>query len=728
VLLIKGVTTDALTAKDLVPALDMSERTILRRAARENWQSRPRTERGGGREWLIASMPAATRMLIGEAIFRGALAEQNKKPPLPAEVWKAVTALPALPEPESLPAHSQSLASYSTKERAVAIARLALIREVESVAGVIQRKEKAVRQIVELAKNGNLAEHLQCLVSVANNRFGKGDKRGLTRRTLYRWGERYAKGGLAALVPHNKQPDNTIPAWVQLFMQHYQRPQKPSLALAYRDFCTEFAANSDEMPPSIFAVGRFLKKWSMPELQAGRLTGNALLKLRPHKRRDTSEMEPGDVYTADGTTFDAEILHPYNGQPFKPEITCIVDVATRRVLGISAGLAENKFTVLDALRLACLRGGIPAMFYTDNGPGYRNNLMEAPDGMLARLGIEMTNSIPGRPQGKGLMERAIKTLCEPVAKRFATCTHRDMDRDAAKKVFKITRAQVKKAALERGLLPTWEEFKSAMVFRMEEYNNTPHRALPKITDEQGKRRHMSPNEMWQHFIIERCWEPVTVKEEEKDELFMPSVSRKVRNGVVEWLGNSYYAEELTDFHGCRVDARYDIWDASYVVIFDKEGHRICKAEVDGNKIPYFPKSQIAANQEKREIAQLKRIASKLQLVRPGATVALPIETVTPLMVADSVVEPSKVFEAAAALPAPAPQSEPDKRPAFMHDSKKFEWLMRHPEQQTDADKEFLAAYAQTKRYKDFEELYEIKGIAYKQQTPQKDAAAEQGGQ
>lgn len=53
-------------------------------------------------------------------------------------------------------------------------------------------------------------------------------------------------------------------------------------------------------------------------------------------RRTTEGMEPGTVYTADGKTFDASVAHPVSGRPFRPEITTVIDVATRRVVGWAA--------------------------------------------------------------------------------------------------------------------------------------------------------------------------------------------------------------------------------------------------------------------------------------------------------------------------------------------------------------------------------------------------------
>ena len=95
---------------------------------------------------------------------------------------------------------------------------------------------------------------------------------------------------------------------------------------------------------------------------------------------------------------------------------------------MSVDTSENGLTVLDAFRVACITHCVPYFFYTDNGPGYANAMStKEGTGVLTLLGVICKTSIPGRPQGKGLMERAVKTIHTDLAKRFASCVHRDMD-------------------------------------------------------------------------------------------------------------------------------------------------------------------------------------------------------------------------------------------------------------------------------------------------------------
>ena len=688
---------DKVSAKDISQLLGISERAAQLRAGKESWPFEQVACRGGKRRlYPVLSLPEDVRQAMASFMLAGGSGVDTP----PAVAAASVTAVQA---PAAVPS---SLGKLTRRQREAALARLAFVREIERAIPLIG-KEAAIRNLVKAAKDGALAAHLAGLVAVANDRMSAG--RGLSRRRLYDWCRMFAEGGEAALAPKHQGKDMTVPNWAPAFLAIWQRPQKPTVTDAYN----QFAQTWEGAPPSIFAVRRFLAKMADADRETGRDTGNALLKRRPHKRRCTSELWPTDVYTADGTTFDAEIQHPVHGQPFKPEVTFVLDVATRRCVGLSIGEAESAGTVLDALRMACLFGGIPALFYTDNGPGYVNNIMLTPgSGMLDRLGIEAVRSIPGRPQGKGLMERAVKTLCDPLSKRLPSCSHADMDGDAGKKVFKITRAALKKHGASR-LLPTWEAFKAALLARVEEYNAAPHRGLPRIEDQaSGRRRHLSPNEAWQGFAA-RGFEPFTVPEAIRDELFMPGIPRKVRNGEVRLFNNTYFSEALADFHGDFVDVRYDIWDASKVFCWTTQGELICQARLDGNSIDYFPQSQVEAARERRAKGQVARLAGKIARIAPGASVQLPEAPQAVTLMADAVTPPEPELPD---LPVPEPRdavlAASGKRPLFLSEQDRYAWLMRHRDCWTEGDHAWMDGYVRSPAYADLHDFYRYEGLAW----------------
>lgn len=710
---------NAYTTQELQTYLGIAIKNVLARATREGWSSRPRKGRGGGNEWLVSSMPKTTRKAIAEGLLRtSSPAQAEKRPALP----------PIDPEDRrrGAVARMSSLASHTQRQRDVAYARLALIHEIDRMAAVAGI-EAAIRQMVKDAKDGNLPPHLKEAADTANDRLGESGKRGLSRRRLYAWRAAYIQRGEEGLVPIHAAKDLSIPAWADAFLAIFRRPQKPSLAQAYREFCGSYAElGLAGQQPSLHAVRRWAHKVALPEMERGRKTGNALLSMQPHKRRDTTHMLPGDCYTADGTTFDAEIRDPYNANPMKPEVTLVLDVATRRCVGVSLNYAENAQGVLDALRMACLFGGVPAMFYSDNGPGYDNRLLNAPGtGMLARLGIERRASIPGRPQGKGLMERAVKTICEPVAKMMPTCSHRDMDGDAAKKVYKITRADLKRGG-RSPLLPTWEQFKTVMLDRIVEYNATPHRSLPMMTDATGRRRHMSPDEAWQ-FHVDGGWQPVRVPEDVSREEFMPAERRIVRNGEVRFGGGVYFSHDLAPYHGDAVMVRYDVWDASTVYVWTMDGRRICEAVLDGNSIPYFAQSHIDAAREKRAQAQLKRLERKADAIAPGSFLTVAGRPRAAMLMADSLAPREQLPRHEAPAPTdvtagvtadvtldvtPLRENTPEPRPCFGHAHERYEWLMHHKDRWLEKDEPWLLRHVATFDYSDNHERYVHEGIAW----------------
>lgn len=696
------------STQDIAAILGVSRQSVEKRAKLEEWQSVQRSNRSGGKLWIVSSMPKATRELIASGLLRQQYATHDEDNCAIVDTVDSATVVTA-PAPvqhiDFTPAPSAAplFPGASDRERAVATARLAFVREIERVSGIIG-KEGAIRHLVDCSRLGNLPSILLEQITTA-----MACKRGetLTRRTLYRWMADYAERGETGLLPSQSKV-NPVPAWFDDFLRHYQKPQHPSVALAYSDFCRELAARGEVNPPSIHAVRRLLAKMRAPEREAGRATGNALLKLRPYQRRDTSELWPGDVYTADGTTFDAEVLHPGNGQPFKPEVTAVLDVATRRCVGLSISLAESRFTVLDALRMACCFGGIPAMFYSDSGPGYLNRLLlDDRTGMFRRLGIESCRAIPGRPQGKGLMERGVKTLWVRAAQGLESYTGALMDGDAAHRNFRRGRAALK--AGKRAVLPTWDEFKKHVLARVEEYNSSPHKGLPRYRDSLGRMRHYSPDEYWRAFEA-RGFAPVRVPEGMESELFMPGERRKCRNGWVLFQNGNYFAPELADYHDEFVEVRYDIWDSARVWCWTLDGRHICEAALEGNTRPYFPLSQVEAAREKRVKAQVGRINDKLQRVAPGAEIILPEPDATPALdVADSTRPCIDLTPAPDAAPVEAEPEE--QRPAlFASQFDRFRWLRRHPEQQTEADAAFIETYRKGEEYADMRELLEIEGI------------------
>lgn len=565
-----------------LPGMPGTERAIQLRAKRERWEGQGRL---GSKavEYSFGTLPHETQVhLIAASV--------------------SATAPEPLPVIELIgPKCDSVLASrLNQDQRSVLTARLAFVREIERMSQTISQ-QRAIDSLVALAKAEQLSPYLTDRVQRANDR--KTSERTLSERTLKRWLSDYRKHGETGLAPTRRQKDMSLPAWSASFLTCYQRPTKPSVEAAYAEFSLKHPAER----PSIHVVRRFLNKLSAEARERGRRTPQELKALQPFKRRLTKNLHPCDVFTADGHKFDAEVLNPRTGKPYRPETTTVLDVATRKAVGISIGEAESTIGVLDALRDA-VQHGMFAMFYVDNGSGFANDTVRE---VVDRLGGEMTHALPYNSQARGLIERSHQTIWVNAAKKLTSYIGADMDKHAGTKVHRISRKQLRETGSTR-LIPTFAEFMAGVEYEIETYNNSPHRGLAKFRDPlTGKLRHMSPNEAWDAARTEG-WEPMVAPAEVLNDLMRPQVIRPTRRGEVTWSGETYFLDALRDFHGQEIRLAYDVRNASRVWVRTLEGDLVGEAILDGNASDYMPKAMLEKAYEKRESGQMKRALDKLE--------------------------------------------------------------------------------------------------------------------
>lgn len=464
-------------------------------------------------------------------------------------------------------------------------------------------KNKAIEVLCARSMENRLPENIQAAIRQGNARRGK--RVGVCSRTIKYWISE-AKNGNAALAP--KVKPFREPNWLQYFLQHYQRPQKPAIAQAMRDM--EKDLPPDVQRPSYAQVCRLLKEIDVVALNKGRMLGREIKNIMGFRRRDTFALgAPLVLVIADGHTFGAEVQHPFNGRPFRPELTTAMCCYTRVIVGYGVSLKENAQAVMETYGMVAVTRGVPAGFYSDNGPGYVNAQFE---GVCARVGTTIHHSIPYNSQSRGLIERVQKTVWEAGAKKFPTYIGKSMDKQAKQMAYKDTRKG------KVGVLPTWAEFVEFVQQAVEDYNNRPHTALPMRWID-GKRRHLSPNEFWQE-SVDAGWKPEKFDPAFYDEL-LPCEEPTVFRCEVKCAGHTYYNDALKPFNKDKVRVHFNPWDARQVWVRTLEGVRICVAEVDGNKSDYMPESKVqqdlATRQRGRERRALNKIAMKRDIDLTG---------------------------------------------------------------------------------------------------------------
>ncbi|ANH05012.1 Mu transposase C-terminal domain-containing protein [Shinella sp. HZN7] len=567
--------------------------------------------------------------------------------------------------------------------------RVAALAKAEAGEGLTHRERMLLEQPSPLQGTqgfGLLVDTLR----LANDRCG--DRFRIARSTVYEWFSLRDAGGMTALAPALTKEEEPISEEFKAFLTFYCKPSKRAATEVLKDY-------KEKNPTSTLTIEqvRYTLRHKLNDIERN-VGREGLLTLRSRMayiQRSTENLFPTTIYTADGKTFDAEIEHPLSKKPFKPEITSILDVATRKCVGVSIALKENVIAVTEALRKSCVEHGIPAIFYVDRGPGYKNKTFDSDaGGLMGRLSITKMHALPYNSQAKGIIERFNGTVWNPLAEKLPTYLGAKMDKEAAKAAHKATRSDIKLFGVSH-LLPTWEEFREMCLKAITDYNSKPHDGLPRYRDQRGVYRHYSPDEFWALHVADG-FEPVPVDAEEVDDLFRPYEVRRSRRGLVEWNNNQYYHKALEAYHGEQLVVGYDFDQARYVWVreIDRDsgqpGRFVCVADYTGNKVDYVPRTYQQTAEEKRRQGRVKRLEDKLRDAQDEFSSPILIEqadhqpmpfidlgrepiTVGPVLVIDNEIKGADTV---------AGTVEETRRRTFASDEELALWALENPEKLT----------------------------------------------
>jgi putative transposase len=256
------------------------------------------------------------------------------------------------------------------RARAVGMFRYQLIREAADAELSRQQRGKMVR---ELAAQDHIGP------------FGKQVR--IARTTLDRWIRDWRAGGFDALVPNPRQcSPRTDPEVLEMAVAlRRENPQRTAAAIQ-RILRKQLGWSPDErtLQRNFVRLGLFIDTNAGGEVVFGRFEAAA----------------PNDLWTGDA-------LYGIRIQLRKTYLFAFIDDHSRLVPGYRWGYAEDTVRLAAALRPALASRGVPKTAYVDNGSAFVDNwLLRA----CAKLGIRLTHSAPGRPQGRGKIERFFRTV------------------------------------------------------------------------------------------------------------------------------------------------------------------------------------------------------------------------------------------------------------------------------------------------------------------------------
>lgn len=211
----------------------------------------------------------------------------------------------------------------------------------------------------------------------------------ISRETLDRWIRRYRSGGFEALVPAPRRLAARTDAQVLELAASLKR-ENPTRTVAQ---VARILRTATGWAPS---ESTLLRHFHGLELM-GPAAGQAAAVFGRFEAADPNELWVGDA------------LHGPRVGDRKTYLFAFLDDHSRLVVGHRFGFAEDTVRLAAALKPAWAARGVPAGIYVDNGSAFCDAwLLRA----CAKLGVRLVHSTPGRPQGRGKIERFFRTVRE----------------------------------------------------------------------------------------------------------------------------------------------------------------------------------------------------------------------------------------------------------------------------------------------------------------------------
>lgn len=537
-----------------ISGLPNSDRGIMKKADREQWQKRQREGvKGKAYEYHLHSLPPETQKQL-----------------------RLNVALAAMPQPPAVVTRDDPELVYRLNQ-ATDKAREKAQQKVNACLQLQAFLDQGFNQTEALA--GAAAAHNLSQGSLKNWYYKvKGYPVHLWQAVLVSGSGKSAKPGKKAHI--------TEEAW-DTFLADYLRPEKPDLRACYRR--TALLAEEYGWQLASFKTfqRRLIQEVPYEVMLLKREGKNAVAKLVPALQRTVKDILAGEWINGDGYQHNVFVKW-HTGEIIRPKTWFWQDVRTRKILGYRTALSENTDSIRHALMDVIFHYGIPKTITLDNTRAAANKAMTGgvanryrfkeneldPKGIMPILGIEVhfTSVLYGEGHGQA----------KPIERAFG----RGGIGEVVDKRPELSGFYTGKNVLEKpdnynggkqGV--DYEVFLQALAAGVKQYNEQTERQTELCRGE------FSFEQIW-----ERDYHPTNVRQASPEQLrllFLQAETVTIaRNGSFKLkaagklygLTNIYWAEDLIGITAKKVVARFDPDDLhGNVYVYDLDGRYLAEA-------------------------------------------------------------------------------------------------------------------------------------------------------
>lgn len=434
-------------------------------------------------------------------------------------------------------------------------------------------------------------------------------------RSLYRWIADFKRDGAIGLCPQHSVESGRgrkVPEDVQnKLLKILLNPNKIAVATAVNLVKDHYRVQKKEIGCSYRTMLRWVEDWKLDHLEEWTLAREGMKAYREKVNRtvlrDWSLVSVGDCWISDGHTIEVMLIDPRDGKPRKHEIIAWFDASSRMPVGAAINLTENTEVIQLSFRNAALFCGYkPLVVYVDNGKAYKGKYFSGSkksaedieieiQGVFARLGIEVVNSLPYNAKAKTIerwwqdLQNQVERLMPGWTGNHAMAKPANMARDE-----KWQKQQFPHKAV------TIEQFKEIFEYwAINIYGSKPH---PEYKD---KTRLEVFNEGSAAIPHERRISP-----EELNHMLMVIEKKRITNQGITINKTIYWDEALVRYVGRDLIVRWDFWDIRSILVYDEKDQFICQAPMRRFQDPLVKlrgDESIAKRSLEADLADVKRI-------------------------------------------------------------------------------------------------------------------------